>query len=97
MAANRDAATVWLFPIWSEHVLPMALDLAFFAVLRVGWTVAFGEAHGASVFAVLGLVVLFHLAQVWWLVVDRFDDTGVTIVRPRGRRHVPWTQVSGLV
>jgi len=49
------------------------------------------------VVAVLGLVVLFHLAQVWWLVVDRFDDTGVTIVRPWRRLHVPWEQIGGLV
>lgn len=91
------SVTVRLFPIWTEHLLPMLVDLVFFCVLLVVWTVALGEVYGAPVVAVLGLVVLFHLAQVWWLVVDRFDDTGVTIIRPWRRQHVPWTRIGGLV
>jgi hypothetical protein len=101
VAANREPAmgsvTVRLFPIWTEHVLPLLVDLVFFCVLLVVWTVAVGVVYGISVVAVLGLVVLFHLAQVWWLVVDRFDDTGVTIVRPWRRQHVPWARIGGLV
>ena len=89
--------TVRLFPIVTEHSMPLVVDLVFFLVLLVVWTTAIGEVYGASVIAVLGLVVLFHLAQVWWLVVDRFDDTGVTIIRPWRRQHVPWTRISGLV
>lgn len=101
MAASRNPAmgsvTVRLFPLVTEHVTPMVVDLAFFIVLLGGWTLAFGVAYGASAIAVLSLVVLFHFAQVWFLVVDRFDDTGVTIIRPWRRQHVPWTQISGLV
>jgi hypothetical protein len=101
VAMNRNPAmgsvTVRLFPMWTEHTMPLIVDLAFFVVLLVVWTVVLGVVYGASVIAVLGLVVLFHLAQVWWLVVDRFDDTGVTIIRPWRRQHVPWSQVSGLV
>jgi hypothetical protein len=88
---------VRLFPIVREHVLPMLVDLVFFVVLLVVWTATIGTVHGASVIAVLGLVVLFHFVQVWWLVVDRFDDSGVTLIRPWRRRHVPWTRIGGLV
>ena len=69
VAASRNPAmgtvTVRLFPIVSEHSMPLVVDLAFFLVLLVVWTVAVGTVYGASVLAVLALVVLFHLAQVW--------------------------------
>jgi len=83
--------------MWTEHSLPMLVDLLFLAVAGAVWTLAAGPLSGGSVVAVLGLTVLFHLAQVWWLVVDRFDDSGVTIVRPWRRRHVPWARIGGLV
>jgi hypothetical protein len=101
VAANRNPAmgsvTVRLFPIVNEHMTALIVDVAFFLVLLVVWSTAIGAVHGASLIVVLGLVALFHFVQVWWLVVDRFDDTGVTIIRPWRRQHVPWTRISGLV
>jgi hypothetical protein len=88
---------VRLFPLWNEHWLPMLVDVVFFVVVLGMWTFTLGDPYGTSAFAVIVLTVAFHFVQMRWLVYDRFDDDGVTIVRTWRRRHIPWTEISGLV
>lgn len=98
MAADRSApVTVRLFPMTEEHTLPFLVDIVFFFVVFLVWAIAGGPVNFGSVFVMLVLAVLVHLAQMRWLVADRFDDSGVTLIRTWRRRHVPWSQVSGLV
>ena len=101
MAVDRNSAvgsvTVRLYPMAEEHTLPLLVDIGFFFAVFLVWTVAGGPASAASVFAMLVLAALVHVVQMWWLVADRFDDSGVTIIRTWRRRHVPWSQISGLV
>jgi hypothetical protein len=101
VAADRDSAmgsvTVRLYPIAEEHTLPLLVDIGFFFVAFLVWTAAGGPVSAGSVFLLLVLTALVHVVQMWWLVADRFDESGVTIVRTWRRRHVPWSQISGLV
>ena len=89
--------TVRLSPLAEEHVLPLLVDLGFFAVLGGALTFGVGEPRGAGAVGLVALVVAFHFAQVRALVTLRFDDEGVTVVRPWRRRRVAWKDVAGLV
>jgi hypothetical protein len=42
------AVNVRLFPIATEHILPMAVDFAFFVVVLGVWTFVLGDPRGAA-------------------------------------------------
>jgi hypothetical protein len=101
VAVDRESSvepvTVRLFPMTEEHTLPFLVDIGFFFVVFLAWALPGGPVSFGPVFLMLVLTVLVHLAQMRWLVADRFDDSGVTIIRTWRRRHIPWSQISGLV
>lgn len=92
------STTVRLSPLIEEHSLPFLVDMLFFFVLDGVLTFGFGvTARGTGAVAGIALVVAFHFVQVRTLVTLRFDDEGVTVVRPWRRRRVAWKDVAGLV
>ncbi|HEX3786684.1 MAG TPA: hypothetical protein VHW44_02380 [Pseudonocardiaceae bacterium] len=90
--------TVRLSALVGEHVLPMVLDLVYFVVLYAVLVLGFGlRDTGGSTFLILLSVVLVHVIQLRWFVAVRFDDDGLTIIRPWSRRRVEWSQIGGLI
>lgn len=89
--------TVRLSPLTPEHYLPMIGDLVVFAVAYGVWLGVGLPDNGWAVIPILCIPVLGHVIQMTLLVNVRFDDAGLTIIRPWGRRRFEWEQVAGLV
>jgi hypothetical protein len=89
--------TVRLYPLQAEHQLPIIVDLAVFGVAYAVWLGAGLPDRGLAVLPVLGVTALAHAIQLALFVKVRFDDAGITIVRPWSRRRFDWAQVAGLV
>ncbi len=75
----------------------MIVDLAVFGVAYAAWLGAGLSDSGWAVLPVLGVTVLAHAIQLALFVKVRFDDAGITIIRPWRRRRFYWAQVAGLV
>src|SRR6185437_624529 len=97
MARAGKPVTVRLPPLVPEHFLPMIGDLVVFGVAYGAWLGAGLPDNGWAVPPVLAVVILGHVVQMTLFVKVRFDDAGLTVTRPWGRRRFEWKQVSGLV
>ena len=95
-----EPRTIPLYPLPAEHLKPMAVDAAAFMVTLVLF-LAFGMNYGAAavitVFAGLGSYALTHFVQMRWFVKVRFDDKGITMIRPWRRQRIEWYQIAGLI
>ncbi|MET8978320.1 hypothetical protein ABZX85_22160 [Streptomyces sp. NPDC004539] len=70
--------------------------LSWVAMAVAGAAGLFGESPaGPALLGCLGLPVLLHLALRGRFAV-RFDDTGVTVLRPWSRRRLAWAEVTGV-
>jgi hypothetical protein len=89
--------TIRLYPLHAEHVLPLLGDLVAFAVAYGFWL---GAGLGDSGWALVPLALaaaLAHVIQMALFMKVRFDDAGITIIRPWRRRRFGWARVAGLV
>jgi hypothetical protein len=89
--------TVRLYPLYFEHLLPGAVDVVFFGIAYLAWDSAGLPDNGWAVLPLFGVAVVAHVIQMALFVKVRFDDVGITIIRPWRRRRVAWKQVTGLV
>jgi hypothetical protein len=92
-----EQRTIRLYPLLAEHYLPMLVDFVAIVVAMVVLTVLGVPQNLLSATVILAFAALVHFVQVRRLVALRFDDTGITIIRPWRRRRVEWSRVAGLV
>jgi hypothetical protein len=81
----------------AEHLLPVIVDLVVFGVAYAVWLGAGLTDSAWAVLPVFGITALAHAIQMALFVKVRFDDAGITIIRPWSRRRFDWARVVGLV